>query len=249
MTERPGGTAGEFAGMAGEGLEVREQGGHGVPGDQGLPGPGGRLPPHRRAPYRTRRSRQTMTFLGLVGAVLLIGFIAYLSYQGIMPIGGDGRPASQTCPAPVQTAAAASATKVNIYNASSTRGLGSAVAHEMQLRGFRVPAIANAPTGTKIKGTVQIRYGAQGRLQARTVTAQFRGAVDLVQDETSTDDTITLFIGATYHGMGPVPEVLTRLAQRPAPSLTGCVPVSADKSPAPLVNDPRPPKPSPTKSR
>lgn len=198
--------------------------------------------PDTSSRYRDIHHRQTMTFLGIVAGVLAVGFIALLGWQGIISLGGDGRPSAVPCPTPIQTAASSVSTRVNVYNGSETRGLASAVAKELQLRGFRVPTIANAPEGTSVAAAVQVRYGPEGETHARTVAVQFRGQIEMLTDDARTDDLVDLVIGPRYRGMAPVPEALAQLQPLPAASPEGCLPADEEEAQRPLVKDPRPPK-------
>lgn len=197
-----------------------------------------------RDPYRRRHLRQTATFLLLVLLVLGLGGAAYLGWTGSLDVGGDGRPAA-ACPAPTQTAARSVDTPVRVWNASGRRGLAAAVAKQLQLRGFRVPAIDTAPAGTAIAGPVQVRYGIGGQLQSRTVAAQFRGTPELVQDDTIPDESVDLYLGPAFAEMTSLEQAVGLLAPIPAPSPQGCV-ADASSTPAPLIKVPAPRPATPT---
>lgn len=178
------------------------------------------------ARQQARRRRQTITFLGLFGFVLLLGLIAYGNWAQWWTIGGRGEPVAVACP--VQVVSAPNLTVLNVYNGTDRSGLAAAVAKEMQKRGFHVQAIQTVPEPTPVTGVATISYGPSGQVAAHTVALQFPGPVKLVKDKRE-GSTVDVLIGKKYRGMVLRSKALAAIAPKREP--VNCVPPSASPTP------------------
>lgn len=152
-----------------------------------------------------RRRRQWITLFVVVALLIGAGAVAYGYYSGA--IGGPEEvniaalppcPTSRPTPPPL----APDKVTVNVYNGTTRNGLAAKVATALDLRTFKVAAIANDPKHAKVPGAAEIRYGAKGTAAAKLVAAQLSGA-KLVKDGRRTA-VVDLVLGAKYQGLKPV---------------------------------------------
>lgn len=156
--------------------------------------------------YHARRQRRARATLFVV-VLVLAGAFYYAStyYTSSEPKPGPCTTVVPTIePRPVDIS-------VNVYNATSRRGLAATVAKATAARGFKVKAVSNDPLKKTVKGVAEIRYGPEGLASAKVLAKHFPGA-PLVADKRE-GDTIDLVLGNTYKAIGPVPTV-------PAPTAT-----------------------------
>jgi LytR cell envelope-related transcriptional attenuator len=146
---------------------------------------------------RRRRRRQTLTFLaGLVG-VLVLGFLAWLTYAGVVPwpFGGSVTVAQNVCthskPLPPKKII------VRVFNGSARDGLAGQVAGQLKGLGFAVKTTGNDPLEAKIKTAVEIRHGDNGDVAAATMSAYVVGKAKDVQDDRQ-DTSIDLVLGPSF---------------------------------------------------
>jgi LytR cell envelope-related transcriptional attenuator len=162
------------------------------------------------AVYRRRR-RQTVTFLGGLALVLVVGSIAWLTYAGVVPwpFGGAVKVAQSVCtrsqPLPPKKIA------VRVFNGSARNGLASQVSAQLKALGFAVKVTGNDPLEARIKTPVQIRHGANGDIAAATMSAYVVGKVDQEQDDRQ-DATIDLVLGPSYSRLHTKSELKKSLA-------------------------------------
>lgn len=145
-----------------------------------------------------RHRRQTRTFLGVTGAVFLIGFVALGNWQQWWTIGGSAQAAATPCP--VQTVIAPDEVNINVINGTGRDGLASAVAKELQKRRFTVLSIESERPKKPINAVVQVRYGPAGKLAARTVALQFPTKVVMVPGKRKSES-VDVVIGDKYRAM------------------------------------------------
>jgi hypothetical protein len=115
----------------------------------------------------------------------------------------------------------ASDVTINVYNATSRRGLALTTSKAAVDRGFKIAAVANDPQGKAIKEVAQIRYGPAGEESAKLLAQHVPGAV-LVQDKRK-DETIDLALGNKWKQFGPVPK-----ATSAGPTLPLCPTVTVE---------------------
>lgn len=167
----------------------------------------------QRAYHARRQRRSTITIivvmLGLAGA-----FYYASSYFG------STAPGVQPCttivpevePKPVDIS-------LNVYNATTKRGLAATVAKIAAERGFKVKAVANDPLKKTIKGVGELRHGRDGLASAKVVAKHLPG-VALINDKRE-GDTVDLVLGNTFKALGPVPAKPTPTTTlRPCPTIT-----------------------------
>jgi hypothetical protein len=181
--------------------------------------PAGQVLPAGRDPRTRRRKRQAWTFTSLVTLVVVVGLVALGQAMRWWTIGGEHQRAARL-PCPAQTSAQPDEVRLGVYNASSRFGLAREVARELQARGFTVTTVSNDPTGTPVRGTALVRFGAPGRLAAKSVGAQLAGPLQWVDDKRNSS-AVDLVLGPGYQTMVPRPQASKAIA--PVPTPTGCV--------------------------
>ena len=155
--------------------------------------------PTREQRVHARQRRQTLTFLGMFGFIMLIGLVALGNWQQWWTIGGTGEPAA-SCSTSSQAVSAPAQTSVDVYNSTNRSGLAAAVAGELVTRGFKVLATGNKSESKPITDVVMIRYGSAGKVAAHTVALQFPAKVELVKDKRKSK-TVDVLIGSGYKAM------------------------------------------------
>jgi LytR cell envelope-related transcriptional attenuator len=172
------------------------------------------------APQRIsdRRRRQTYTFLGLFGIVVLIGLVALGNWLQWWTLGGEAQAVSVSCP--VQVVSDPSLTRVNVYNGTGRSGLATSVARELQKRKFHVLVIGTERPAKPLNTIAQIRYGDPGTQAAHTIALEFPGKVLLVNDARDTK-TVDLVLGERYKGMQTRAKAVKAIKPKSEPD--GCV--------------------------
>lgn len=169
---------------------------------------------HRPAGLRRRRRRlRLLLTVVVVLALVAAGWYAYGRWLD-EPTPGEGG-----LTAPVVTAArptprpsAACSTPlprtvpVRVFNATGREGLAAAVGAAFSSRGFRVPSVANAPAGSTVRGSAEVRAGTQGTAGARAVQAYLAGS-RLVRDGRA-DRSVDVVLGTGYRALRKTPAAL-----------------------------------------
>jgi hypothetical protein len=179
----------------------------------------------REQVIRARRRRQTYTFLTVFALVLLAGGVALGNWQQWWTLGGSAPAAATVCPA--QTFIEPELTSVNVINGTYRRGLAAAVAKELQRRRFKVATIETEEQRKPIKAVVQVRYGAPGKLAARTVALQFPAKVVMIDDKRDSED-VDVVIGNAYKAMVSAKKGAAAIRLKPEPR--GCLPATSAPS-------------------
>jgi hypothetical protein len=179
---------------------------------------------------RERRRRQTYTFIGVATFVMLIGLVALGNWQQWWTLGGSAQAAS-ICPEPTVTEPRF--TNVNVINGTERKGLAAAVAKELQKRQFKVLTIENETLDKPLKGVIQVRYGAAGKLAARTVALQFPAKVTMTDDKRD-DETVDVVIGDKYKAM--LSDKKGAAAIKPKELPHGCVRATTPPAPEPSAS-------------
>jgi hypothetical protein len=178
-------------------------------------------PPTPATRAQARHRRQNNTFLGLAGAVMLVGFAALGNWEGWWTIGSRAEAAIVACP--TQAVIDPALTRVNVYNGTNRQGLASAVAKEMQTRTFKVIKIGTEEQKKPITVVAVIRYGQPGLSTAKTVALEFPAKVKLVDDGRDSR-TVDVVLGEQYKQM--VDRKKAAAAIKPKPEPANCVPVT-----------------------
>jgi hypothetical protein len=166
--------------------------------------PVGPAPAGERGPRRGHR-RQTVTFVALLGAVMVLGLLAFAVFSGTLtwPFGGGATPSPSACATPASSIQAAGLTKVRVFNASTRRGLALATARDLQKRGFKVPEPPRNDTQTgKLTTAALLRHGTGGLIAARTVATQVKGPVAYQQDD-RLGEVVDLVLSQTFALVDP----------------------------------------------
>jgi hypothetical protein len=176
---------------------------------------------------RRRRIRQQLTFLTLVLMVAGVGFAAYAAYLGVWTVPGTDKVAALPCP--TQPVAMSHALiRVNVYNGSTRHGLAGSAAKVMQKRDFVVPEIANDPLNAHVKGVALVRFGPEGRTQAKIVAAQLAGKVTFLKDPDRENTIVDLVVGQQFKDFRTVKAAAKLTAPKPIPEPEGCFPLEKD---------------------
>lgn len=207
-------------------------------------------------PRRRRRRRSPWALIAIVVAVVAVAAGA-VGGAVLLLAGSEEEPsasASSGAPAPCTTLMVipvvqlpdAGSVRVNVYNATRKSGLAAATAMELGNRGFVVKRVANDPTGARVEGIAEIRYGPAAEDGATLVAYQFPGARMILVGRTG--KRVDIALGEQFTAMPTVADVAAALAS-PSPSTSG--PGCADGptlAPAPAATGPTPglsPTPAP----
>ncbi|MFV0458705.1 MAG: LytR C-terminal domain-containing protein [Actinomycetales bacterium] len=179
----------------------------------------------RQAQRAKVRRRQGLSFFAIVLVVALIGVFGAAINQGVisLPFGNDD---PVVCPTPVTDVAAPGDVKVNVLNATTTKGLASRTSQELSGRGYSVASTGNAPDAQReFPDPAQVRYGPDSLAEAKSVQAQVSGAV-LVEEPERTDTTVDLVLGSSFTELAPADAAAQAIAPTPVESPEGCTPAS-----------------------
>jgi hypothetical protein len=158
---------------------------------------------------RERRARQTITFLSMLSGLIVIGLASYTSFTGLwlMP-GQEPLGTRHVCPTPTPIAASVESVNVNVYNATTRRGLANQVTLGLQKLRMKVSDIGNKQVPTKKAVAAIVIYTPDRTLQAATVKATVNGAVTM---QLNTDANVTgqldLILGNGYQNLRSATEV------------------------------------------
>ncbi len=136
----------------------------------------------------------------------------------------SGSPATTTKPSAPPPAARPlpRAITVNVYNATTRKGLAKTTSVELAARGFRTGKVANDPSKKIIAAAAEIRYGTAGAEAAKVVAAQVIGAV-LVPDNRK-DGSVDFVLGEGYAALATPAQASAAIAAlgTPSASPSGC---------------------------
>jgi hypothetical protein len=107
---------------------------------------------------------------------------------------------------------------LNVYNATTRKGLARSTSVELGARGFRISKVANDPSKKIIAASAEIRYGPAGAVNAKVVAAQVIGAV-LVPDHRK-DASVDFVVGDGYVALSTPQEAAAALSAVPSPTAT-----------------------------
>ncbi|EWS99962.1 hypothetical protein N865_19625 [Intrasporangium oryzae NRRL B-24470] len=161
--------------------------------------------------YRARRRRRSAITLVVLLAALAGAFYYAQSYWNA----SEPKPGPCTTETPTVALSPADVS-INVYNATSRKGLALATSKVAVQRGFKIKAVGNDPKQATITQVAQIRYGPQGLEAAKVLAAQVPGSV-LVKDGRG-DDTVDLVVGNKWKAFGPVPKPVVTDALPPCPT-------------------------------
>ncbi len=149
--------------------------------------------------FHARRKRRAGVTIAVI-LLALAGAFYYASsyYRDTTP--KPGPCTTEVAVPPLRT----SDVTINVYNATSRRGLALTTSKAAVDRGFKVAAVANDPKGKPIKEVAQIRYGPAGEESAKLLAQHVPGAV-LIDDKRK-DETVDLALGDKWKQFGPVPK-------------------------------------------
>jgi LytR cell envelope-related transcriptional attenuator len=112
------------------------------------------------------------------------------------------------------------AINVNVYNATTRKGLAKTTGVELAARGFRTAKVANDPAKKIIAASAEIRFGPAGAAAAKVVAAQVIGAV-MVPDHRK-DASVDFVLGEGFAALATTEQASAALAALASPSPTPC---------------------------
>ena len=152
--------------------------------------------------YRVRRQRRSTIVIVIVVLSLAGAFYYASSYWRA----SEPKPGPCTTE-PIPDVLEPADVSVNVYNATSRKGLAAAIAKEARKRGFQVKSVANDPKDKTIKGVAEIRFGPEGKASAALLRKHVPKAA-LVADKRQ-GDTVDLVAGNAWKSFGPAPAIPT----------------------------------------
>jgi hypothetical protein len=163
-----------------------------------------------------RRKRRQLIVLAVVVLGLFFAFwYAWSYYQADTSARAARPPAAECTPFDPKVVTPAN-TRVNVYNASTRKGLAGTVSRQLKEREFVIGAVANDPSTRAAPKVAEIRYGAKGTAQAKVLRSAMPKGTTLVKDKRNVA-TVDLALGAKFTTLAPVPTT-TALPMCPAPS-------------------------------
>jgi hypothetical protein len=109
---------------------------------------------------------------------------------------------------------------VNVYNATTRKGLAKSTSLELAARGFRTAKVANDPSKKIIAASAEIRYGSAGAAAAKVVAAQVIGAV-LVPDSRK-DGSVDFVLGEGFAALASPAQANAAISALASPTPAGC---------------------------
>jgi LytR cell envelope-related transcriptional attenuator len=113
-----------------------------------------------------------------------------------------------------------SAITVNVYNATTRKGLAKTTSLELASRGFRTDKVANDPAKKIIAASAEIRYGPAGAVNAKVVAAQVVGPV-MIQDHRK-DASVDFVLGDGYASLATPEQASAVVSAIASPTASGC---------------------------
>ena len=132
-----------------------------------------------------RRRRRAVATMALVFVLLLGAFFIALAFtQGWV---GDRSPQANPPAAcvPWTEPPAPKDITVNVFNATSRRGIAVKAAQTLAGQKFRIADVRNDPLRKQIDGVAEVRYGKQTLAQAKVLAQRFPGAKLVVDSRTT----------------------------------------------------------------
>ena len=160
------------------------------------------------SPVSLRRRRQRRRALITIGVVLLGLFFAFwyaLSYyQDDATSAQSGAGSTPTCRTLDPDELVPGQVEVLVLNATNRTGLAARTAKELEERGFQVTGAENDDSDRKTPKVVELRYGKDGKEQARLVRTMFpKGDVKLHRDDRKGTD-VDVVLGTNYAQLRPL---------------------------------------------
>lgn len=113
-----------------------------------------------------------------------------------------------------------SAITVNVYNATTRKGLAKATSTELAARGFVVGNVANDPAKKLIRQSAEIRFGPAGAAAAKVVAAQV--ADPLLVPDPRKNATVDFVLGEGYSALATPQQAAATIAALTGPTPTPC---------------------------
>ena len=183
----------------------------------------------RRRGYRSRSPWPSMlvalavlvAIIGVIGGVVLLRSDRGEPVAGAASASASASPCTTLMVMPAVVLPDPSEVRVNVYNSTRKSGLAAVTAAELGNRGFVVKKVSNDPTGARVQGIAEIRYGPAAEDAARLVSYQFPGAKMVLVGRTG--KRVDVALGEAFRVMPTTQDVTAALASpSPSPSGPGC---------------------------
>jgi len=167
-----------------------------------------------------RRPRHIWRRLGavLLMLALLAGGTA-AAWRFLVRESPNGEATTSSCPTPSTTVTQRplrpTAVKLNVYNATRRDGLAARVAAELRRRGFDIRDVANDPEGKRIRGTAELRHGADGVRSVQLLRAYVPKAKVVSDDRVGT--VVDVVLGRAFKELNTKKQVRKALRRPPSP--------------------------------
>jgi hypothetical protein len=134
-------------------------------------------------------------------------------------------PAASSSAKPVKYPATRTIT-VNVYNATTRKGLAKATSLELAARGFVIGKVANDPLSKVIAASAEIRSGPAGATKAKVVGAQVPGPVYVI--DARKDTSVDFVLGEGYSALNTPAQANAQLNAAPSASASSsCRPTTS----------------------
>lgn len=165
--------------------------------------------------HRQQQRRTTTTILVVI---LMLFFAFWYAYSYYRSSTGEAAPRSSgaSCRPFDPRVATPANTTVNVYNATTKKGLAARTATELKRRGFTVGEVSNDPLKRKVAGAAEVRFGPSGKPRAQLLVPLGGKGTTQLTDKRK-DTTVDLVLGATFTSLAPAPKP-TGTPMCPSPS-------------------------------
>lgn len=153
--------------------------------------------------HRQQQRRTTTTILVVILMLFFAFWYAYSYYRSSTGAAAPRSTGSACRPFDPRVATPANTT-VNVYNATTKKGLAARTATELRRRGFTIGDVSNDPLKRKVAGAAEVRYGPAGKARAPLVVPLGGKGTTQVADKRK-EATVDLVLGATFTSLAPAP--------------------------------------------
>ncbi|EAQ00576.1 putative membrane protein [Janibacter sp. HTCC2649] len=152
--------------------------------------------------HRHQQRRTTATILVVI---LMLFFAFWYAYSYYRSSTGEAAPrsTSSACTPFNPKVATPANTTVNVYNATTKKGLAARTATELKRRGFTIGDVSNDPLKRKVAAT-EVRFGPSGKSRAQLLVPLGGKGTTQVADKRKSV-TIDLVLGTSFTTLAPAP--------------------------------------------
>ena len=188
------------------------------------------MPERELTSEQRHRRQQRRTTTTILVVILMLFFAFWYAYSYYRSSTGEAAPRSSgsSCRPFDPKVATPANTTVNVYNATTKKGLAARTATELKRRGFTIGEVSNDPLNRKVSGAAEVRFGPSGKARAQLlVPLGGKGTIQVA--DTRKAATVDLVLGATFVSLAPSPSA-TGKPMCPSPSTAPSTSPSATPS-------------------